>query len=139
MPAQAVEVSPAARVALAGRFDTIEHLPDSVRGVIIANELVDNLPMALAQKVEGGWRERWVDSQDDSLVFVDAPQAQRLERVRTARRWDSRQFENRESAQKPLSFKRQCADYVVDNSGSPEQTLHQVERIYTTLTQDLPA
>lgn len=84
--------------------------------------------------LEAGWSEAV-----DVLVFVDAPQAQRLERVRAARRWDSRQFENRELAQKTLSFKRQCADYVVDNSGSPKQTLHQVERIYTTLTQDLPA
>ncbi|MGH9895660.1 MAG: SAM-dependent methyltransferase, partial [bacterium] len=42
-------------------------------GVVIANEVVDNLPTALAQLTPGGWRERWVGLDDDKLVFVDAP------------------------------------------------------------------
>jgi SAM-dependent MidA family methyltransferase len=33
---------------------------------------VDNLPVALAQRVEGVWRERWVGLDDDRLTFVDA-------------------------------------------------------------------
>jgi SAM-dependent MidA family methyltransferase len=40
--------------------------------VVIANELVDNLPMALAQRVEGEWRERWVAGDGDGLGLVDA-------------------------------------------------------------------
>ena len=48
-------------------------LPDRIRGVVIANELIDNLPMALAQRVEGGWRERWVGVDGDGLAMVDAP------------------------------------------------------------------
>ena len=43
-----------------------------MRGVVIANELLDNLPMALAQKVEDGWRERWVGVDEDRLAMVDA-------------------------------------------------------------------
>jgi SAM-dependent MidA family methyltransferase len=73
VPALAVEVSPAARIALSGHVETIDRMPTAVRGVVIANELIDNLPMALAQQVDGGWRERWVGVDAHRLVFVDAP------------------------------------------------------------------
>ncbi len=73
--AWAVETSPAAREALGAILDpdrVRSDLPDRIRGVVIANELLDNLPMALAQKVEGGWRERWVGVAEDRLAMVDA-------------------------------------------------------------------
>jgi SAM-dependent MidA family methyltransferase len=41
--------------------------------VVIANELIDNLPMALAQRVGTGWRERRVGDDEAGLVLVDAP------------------------------------------------------------------
>jgi SAM-dependent MidA family methyltransferase len=40
--------------------------------VVLANELIDNLPMAVAQRRDGRWRERWVGVAGDDLVFVDA-------------------------------------------------------------------
>ena len=76
--AWAVEVSPAASAALqdvvgpgrvVGGLDAIE---GSVRGVIVANELLDNLPMAIAQLTTDGWRERWVGEGGDGLAFIDA-------------------------------------------------------------------
>jgi SAM-dependent MidA family methyltransferase len=73
--AWAVEASPAAREALSALLgpDRVgSDLPDRIRGVVIANELIDNLPMALAQRVEGGWRERWVGIDGDGLAMVDA-------------------------------------------------------------------
>ena len=70
--ALAVEVSPAARASLADLVPVSERLPESMRGVVIANELLDNLPMALAQRVDGKWRERWVGENQDDIVFVDA-------------------------------------------------------------------
>jgi SAM-dependent MidA family methyltransferase len=73
VPALAVEASPAARDLLAGMVPVSDELPDRIRGVLIANELLDNLPMALAQMTEGVWRERWVGADGESLVFVDAP------------------------------------------------------------------
>ncbi len=75
IPVTAVEASPAARVALRDLLpeDRIrEKLPDSVRGVILANELIDNLPMALAQRSAPGWRERWVGVDGNQLTFIDA-------------------------------------------------------------------
>jgi len=69
--AMAVEVSPAARRSLSDIVEVSDTLPEAIRGVVIANELLDNLPMALAQKVDGRWRERWVGAEDENLVFVD--------------------------------------------------------------------
>ena len=72
--ARAVEASPAAREALSAILDpdrVDSDLPDWFRGVVIANELIDNLPMAIAQRVEGGWRERWVGVDGDGLAMVD--------------------------------------------------------------------
>ena len=73
VPARAVEASPAARDALSESIETSDQMPESVRGVIIANELIDNLPMALAQKVGDVWRERWVGIDAGELTFVDSP------------------------------------------------------------------
>jgi SAM-dependent MidA family methyltransferase len=73
--AWAIEVSPAARSELAGLLPedhVLAELPHRVRGVILANELLDNLPMAVAQKIDDGWRERWVGAEEDTLHFVDA-------------------------------------------------------------------
>lgn len=82
--AWAVEIAPAARSELADLLgedrvvDTLAALPGPTRGVILANELVDNLPMAIAQLGEDGWRERWVGVVDDRLEFVDAPLRSRV-------------------------------------------------------------
>jgi NADH dehydrogenase [ubiquinone] 1 alpha subcomplex assembly factor 7 len=77
--AWAVEVSPAAVDALKSVVSSdrvvagLEALPGPLRGVILTNELLDNLPMAMAQLTEAGWRERWVGADDGGLVLVDAP------------------------------------------------------------------
>ncbi len=79
VPAWAVEASPAAREALAGVVGeehvaaSLDEVPEPLRGVVLANELVDNLPMAIAQLTEEGWRERWVGLDGEGLGFVDAP------------------------------------------------------------------
>lgn len=72
VPALAVEASPAARRSLSEFVEVNEDLPETIRGVVIANELIDNLPMALAQRTDGSWRERWVGLDGDALAFVDA-------------------------------------------------------------------
>ncbi len=74
----AVEVSPSAQSALAEVVGpdrvvaSIDQVPGQIRGVVLANELVDNLPMAIAQRVGGGWRERWVGVDGAVLAFIDA-------------------------------------------------------------------
>ncbi|MEX2622116.1 MAG: SAM-dependent methyltransferase [Acidimicrobiia bacterium] len=75
--AWAVEVSAAARETLVAIIPgdrvvaDLADVPDPWRGVVIANEFIDNLPMAIAQMTESDWRERWVGDVDGALSFVD--------------------------------------------------------------------
>ena len=70
----AVEVSPAARAVLEGTFDDVRsQLPDHIEGVVIANELIDNLPVALAVWEGDHWTERWVGLDGDELLLVPVP------------------------------------------------------------------
>ena len=73
--AWAVEASPAARSALdhlvPGRVVADwDDLPVQFDGVIIANELLDNLPVALAIRSGAGWVERWVGATAERFGFV---------------------------------------------------------------------
>ena len=80
VPALAIERSPAARAQLSRFADVAVEIPSGFKGVIIANELLDNIPMALAQLVGEQWRERWVGADEDGLVLVDRdPRPQVLE------------------------------------------------------------
>jgi len=74
----AVEASPAARTALDDLLgpvrvhESLDDLPERLDGVVIANELLDNLPVALAIRSGDGWVERWVGATDDRFGFVTA-------------------------------------------------------------------
>jgi len=74
----AVEASPAAREALAEIVGadhvhaSIDDLPRRFIGVVIANELLDNLPVALAVRSGDGWTERWVDASEKGFEFIAA-------------------------------------------------------------------
>lgn len=73
----AIDASPASRTTLAAAgFEVLFDLADltgPMRGVIVANELLDNLPMRLAARVGGGWEERWVGLEGAGLGLVAAP------------------------------------------------------------------
>src|SRR3989442_11148578 len=84
-----VDASPAARAAqremLAPHADKVASsgatLPDSVHGVIYANELLDALPVHSVVMTEHGLREHYVDVRDDELVErLGAPSTEALER-----------------------------------------------------------
>jgi dephospho-CoA kinase len=47
---------------------------------------------------------------------------------------DRGEAERRIAAQLPIDEKREMADHVIDNSGTPEQTCVQVEALYAQLT-----
>ena len=77
--------------------------------------------------LEAGW-----DKFCGRLMFVDAPRELRLQRA-LARGWSEKEFAVREGAQEWLASKRGRADVVVDNSGPPEQTRDQVQRLWHSL------
>jgi dephospho-CoA kinase len=83
--------------------------------------------------LKAGW-----DKLCNHLVFVDAPRELRYERARERSRsqggWSQEEFAAREAAQEPVHVKRDRADLVIDNSGTPEATRSQVERLWQSLT-----
>jgi SAM-dependent MidA family methyltransferase len=52
--------------------ETIDDLPERFDGVIIANELLDNFPVALAVRSADGWVERWVGATETAFELVTA-------------------------------------------------------------------
>jgi len=82
-----------------------------------------------AVMIEAGW-----DRQCDRVIYVDAPRATRLARARS-RGWSAEEFAHREAAQESLDVKRSRSDTVIDNSGTPQETLNQLQRFWHTLTQ----
>jgi dephospho-CoA kinase len=74
--------------------------------------------------LEAGW-----DGVCDKLVYVDAPRPVRLERVQRQRKWTDQDLANREAVQMPPEKKKERADAVIDNGGSPEATIAQVDEL----------
>lgn len=84
--------------------------------------------------VEAGW-----DRECDYVVYVEADRQQRIERVQQARGWSAEEAGARQRAQDSLKLKRERADYVVDNSGSLDATLRQVERLFSRFLEHPPS
>jgi len=82
--------------------------------------------------LEAGLRRRF-----DRIVVVTCKQQQRIERWAQRFNLDPEtaktEVTRRMMAQAPDEAKIQAADYVIDNSGSVEETRNQVERVYETL------
>jgi dephospho-CoA kinase len=76
---------------------------------------------------KAGW-----DRKCDRIVFVEAPEELRLKRA-TLRGWTEADFRDRERRQESMEQKRQRADFVIDNSGTPQQTLQQVRVLWDKL------
>ncbi len=71
--------------------------------------------------IEAGWHEIC-----DQLIFVDTPEKKRLEHVIGSRNWTEDQLRKRERSQLDLETKRKHAHFVVDNSGTIEQSGQQL-------------
>jgi dephospho-CoA kinase len=73
---------------------------------------------------ESGWNKIC-----DKTIFVDAERALRESRA-ALRGWTPEDFARREAAQESLEAKRTLADVVIDNSGTPQATQHQIDRVW---------
>ena len=82
--------------------------------------------------LEAGWNFHC-----DTLVFVAAPRAVRLERV-LKRGWREADFADREAAQETLDVKRGRADVIIDNSTTLACTRAQAERYWRSLFDTPP-
>ncbi|MGE3314605.1 MAG: dephospho-CoA kinase [Planctomycetaceae bacterium] len=62
---------------------------------------------------EAGWNDLC-----DAVVYIDVPDALRLERVVKNRGWNAEELRKREASQLGLAEKKRRADFTIDNSGS---------------------
>jgi dephospho-CoA kinase len=92
---------------------------------IAASRALAEVPLIVldaAIMLEAGW-----STMCDWLVYVHAPPAVRRRRLEEQRGWAAKEVRERETVQMSLTDKVSCADYVVDNSGSPERVAQQVD------------
>ena len=81
-----------------------------------------------AVMMEAGW-----DHNCDRIIYVDAPADVRRRRLLEKRGWSEMEIEARAKSQLPVEDKRRRADFVIDNSGSPEAMAPQVKRVLEEL------
>lgn len=83
-----VEISPHFRAQqqarLGGHVEWLERLPERIRGVVIANEVVDAMPVHAVAWRDGGLMERGVGISDHRLVWLERPaEGELLEEAKT--------------------------------------------------------
>ncbi len=78
--------------------------------------------------------EAGLDRDCDAVMFVDTPQAKRLERVR-ARGWDEAELFRRESAQWPLDRKRSRASDVVRGDAGEAELRERLDEIVRRVSE----
>jgi dephospho-CoA kinase len=97
-----------------------------VATIEVARHAGDRRPRAVvldaAVLLEAGWNDLC-----DLVVFVDAPRAERLDRVARQRGWTLETLRSREEAQWPCDVKRRHADLVIHNDGDLDFLRREVE------------
>lgn len=73
--------------------------------------------------LESGWK-----SLCDAVVFIDTPLARRQQWTAEGRNWTTEDLARREASQWPLARKQSAADFTVDNSGSVNSAVDQLEQ-----------
>ncbi len=74
--------------------------------------------------LESGWK-----SLCDAVVFIDTPLVLRQQWTAAGRNWTPDELARREASQWPISRKQSESDFVVDNSGSLESSVDQLEQV----------
>ena len=77
--------------------------------------------------LEAGWSDLC-----DSLVFVEACRANRLERT-SLRNWSAGEIVRREATQMPIEEKRRLATWSIRNDGSRDELADQVESLWNSI------
>lgn len=78
--------------------------------------------------------ERHIAREFDSIILVDAPQALRLQRLVERRGIAVEDAVNMIAAQMPAELKRARADFVIENDGTLEDLVRQVDEVWHRLT-----
>jgi dephospho-CoA kinase len=74
-----------------------------------------------------------LDVECDCILFVDCDLEIRARRVRETRGWNKQELLRREKRQLPLDFKRDRADYIVDNNSDLEALVRAVQCVWARI------
>lgn len=88
------------------------------------NPAIRAIVLDAAIGLETGW-----NSLADRIVYVDVPDAERLERVAKSRGWTAEELRRRELSQWTLERKRAAAHHRVENVGSVDGIRQQVRHV----------
>jgi len=77
--------------------------------------------------------ERHLADEFDSIVLVDAPRSDRLDRIVRERGIDEAEAMKMIASQMPSDLKRARADYVIENSGTMEDLEEEVNRVWDAI------
>jgi dephospho-CoA kinase len=78
--------------------------------------------------------EAGLGPQCDAIVYVDAPEAERIERVWRTRGWDEQELRRREKLQMPLDKKLDMANDIVRNTaGADDEVRNQVRKVLSRI------
>jgi dephospho-CoA kinase len=94
--------------------------------------VVLDIPLLFEGRISG--RGSGALMQFDATVCVWVEEAVQVARTMARDRCDEGEARRRMAAQLPIDRKRELADHVIDNSGSPEATRAQVEALVRKLT-----
>lgn len=118
------------------RLDAITHPRVAERMATRARDLSDEghrwIIYDAALIVENDLHE-WLDA----LIVVSVDRATQIERLIRRDNLDRGQAVERIESQLPLEEKVAVADYVIDNNGTLEDTIEQVERLYARIEEAL--
>jgi dephospho-CoA kinase len=84
--------------------------------------------------IETGMQEMF-----DEVVLVHLSEQLQVERLKARDSIGEQRARQVLAAQLPSEKKKLYADHVIDNSGTPEQTASQVQKLWQWLTDDLPS
>jgi dephospho-CoA kinase len=93
--------------------ETARREPGAVQGVLLDAAIL----------LETGWKDMC-----DAIVFVDAAPHVREKRVRETRGWTISEWKKREDSQLNLETKRKAADVIINNSGSLDVAVDELEQ-----------
>jgi dephospho-CoA kinase len=74
--------------------------------------------------LETGWGRHC-----DWIVYVHAPREQRVQRISQQRGWTEKEMQQRSGAQLSLTDKVSRADFVLDNSGTLDDLVRQIDQL----------
>ncbi len=77
--------------------------------------------------------EAQLDGECDFILFVDCRPEIRAQRLLAERGWSAAEIARREAWQLPVDFKRDRADYIVQNNSDADTLVREIKKVFTRI------